>query len=128
MFPNYAVRTVINAYSTSSRRQRVVDSALVAGGMVFFTTYTPNTNSACTAVDAYLYAVDYLCANLAIDPFSIPESATTGLELVDGVKKPSPITKLPGCARLCRSRNAQSSDSRFFRKIHFRANKRRPHP
>ncbi|MCK8602482.1 pilus assembly protein [Desulfoferrobacter suflitae] len=51
--------------------ERVVDSALAAGGMVFFTTFIPNTNSVCTAGgSAYLYAVNYKCLNLTVDPFS----------------------------------------------------------
>jgi hypothetical protein len=51
--------------------ERVVDSALVAGEMVFFTTFIPNTNTACTAGgSAYLYALDYLCQSLPLDPFS----------------------------------------------------------
>lgn len=50
--------------------ERVVDSALVASEMVFFTTFVPEMNSSCSAGGtAYLYAVDYLCRQLAKDPF-----------------------------------------------------------
>ena len=58
--------------------ERVVDSALVASEMVFFTTFIPDMSSACTAGgNAYLYAVDYLCRNLPMDPFGLGEGATS---------------------------------------------------
>lgn len=51
--------------------ERVVDSALVASEMVFFTTFIPDMNTSCSAGgNAYLYAVDYLCRNMSLDPFA----------------------------------------------------------
>ncbi len=51
--------------------ERVVDSALVASAMVFFTTFIPDMNTSCSAGgNAYIYAVDYLCRNLSMDPFA----------------------------------------------------------
>ncbi len=49
--------------------ERVVDSALVAGGVVFFTTFVPKDDPCAAGGDAYLYAVDYLCRPMTLDPF-----------------------------------------------------------
>lgn len=49
--------------------ERVVDSALVAGGIVFFTTFVPKDDPCAAGGDAYLYAVDYLCRPMTLDPF-----------------------------------------------------------
>jgi len=63
--------------------ERVVDSALVASEMVFFTTFVPDISAACSAGgNAYLYAVDYLCRNLSMDPFS--DSGLSSSWLGDG--------------------------------------------
>lgn len=63
--------------------ERVVDSALVASEMVFFTTFIPDMDTSCSAGgDAYLYAVDYLCRNLSMDPFA--ESGLSSSWLGDG--------------------------------------------
>ncbi len=49
--------------------ERVLDSALVAGGVVFFTTFVPKDDVCLSGGDAYLYAVDYLCRKMPWDPF-----------------------------------------------------------
>lgn len=49
--------------------ERVVDSALVAGGVVFFTTFVPKDDPCAAGGDAYLYAVDYMCRPMPFDPF-----------------------------------------------------------
>ncbi|ROR01935.1 pilus assembly protein [Desulfosoma caldarium] len=50
--------------------ERVVDSALVAGGVVFFTTFVPKDDPCAAGGDAYLYAVDYMCRPMNFDPFA----------------------------------------------------------
>lgn len=50
--------------------ERVVDSALIAGGVVFFTSFVPKDDPCAAGGDAYLYAVDYQCGALSTDPFS----------------------------------------------------------
>lgn len=50
--------------------ERVVDSALVAGGVVLFTTYMPKNDLCSAGGDAYLYALDYQCGTLKRNPFS----------------------------------------------------------
>lgn len=49
--------------------ERVVDSALIAGGVVFFTTFVPKEDPCAAGGDAYLYAVDYMCRSMPFDPF-----------------------------------------------------------
>lgn len=49
--------------------ERVVDSALVAGGVVFFTTFVPKDDPCAAGGDAYLYALDYMCRPMLFDPF-----------------------------------------------------------
>ncbi len=49
--------------------ERVIDQALVAGGLVFVTTFVPNDDPCAAGGDAYLYALDYLCGKLSKDPF-----------------------------------------------------------
>ncbi|MGQ9795427.1 pilus assembly protein [Desulfosoma sp.] len=49
--------------------ERVVDSALVAGGVVFFTTFVPKHDPCAAGGDAYLYAVDYMCRPMPFNPF-----------------------------------------------------------
>lgn|GEM_PF-1760573 len=49
--------------------ERVVDSALVAGGIVFFTSFVPKDDPCAAGGDAYLYALDYLCRPLTTNPF-----------------------------------------------------------
>ncbi len=49
--------------------ERVVDSALIAGGVVFFTTFVPKEDPCAAGGDAYLYAVDYMCRPMSFDPF-----------------------------------------------------------
>lgn len=50
--------------------ERVVDSALVAGGLVFFTSFVPETDACESGGKAFLYVVDYLCRDLSTqNPF-----------------------------------------------------------
>ncbi|MEJ5347418.1 MAG: PilC/PilY family type IV pilus protein [Desulfosoma sp.] len=49
--------------------ERVVDSALIAGGVVFFTSFVPKEDPCAAGGDAYLYAVDYMCRPMNFDPF-----------------------------------------------------------
>jgi type IV pilus assembly protein PilY1 len=48
--------------------ERVIDSALVAGGYVFFTTFVPKTDVCSAGGDAYLYVLDYMCKPLKSVP------------------------------------------------------------
>jgi len=49
--------------------ERVVDSALVAGGLVFVTTFIPNDDPCVSGGgDSYLYVFDYMCRPLSYDP------------------------------------------------------------
>ena len=45
--------------------ERVTDSALVAGGYVFFTTFVPDTERCSSSGNSSLYVVDYMCRKLA---------------------------------------------------------------
>jgi type IV pilus assembly protein PilY1 len=56
-------------YDLLSPGERVVDSALVAGGTVFFTTFVPKNDPCSAGGDAFLYAVDYLCGVPKRDTF-----------------------------------------------------------
>jgi type IV pilus assembly protein PilY1 len=42
----------------------VVDEALVAGGLVFFTTFVPTDNICGVGGDAFLYVLDHMCGEL----------------------------------------------------------------
>lgn len=67
--------------------ERVVDSALVAGGVVFFTTFVPKDDPCAAGGDAYLYAVDYMCRPMTFDPFEksgFTKVAKNPKELQDG--------------------------------------------
>lgn len=57
-------------YSLNANGERVVDSALVAGGLVFFTTFVPNPDICTAGGYAYLYVMDYLCRDLATNPLA----------------------------------------------------------
>ncbi|HBD07101.1 MAG TPA: hypothetical protein DCZ69_02475, partial [Syntrophobacteraceae bacterium] len=48
--------------------ERVIDSALVAGGYVFFTTFVPKSDYCSSGGDAYLYVLDYMCRPLTTNP------------------------------------------------------------
>lgn len=48
--------------------ERVLDSALVAGGLVFFTTYVPFDDPCSNAGMSYIYVLDYLCRPLQENP------------------------------------------------------------
>ena len=47
-----------------NNKERVIDSALVAGGYVFFTTFVPNDDICSAGGQGYLYALDYKCGAL----------------------------------------------------------------
>jgi type IV pilus assembly protein PilY1 len=57
-------------YDLLSTGERVIDSALVAGGLVFFTTFIPKTDPCAVGGSAYLYIFNYQCGALSIDPFA----------------------------------------------------------
>ncbi|NTV41980.1 MAG: hypothetical protein HGA63_01650, partial [Syntrophobacteraceae bacterium] len=48
--------------------ERVIDSALVAGGYVFFTTFVPSTDPCVPGGKANLYVLDYMCQPLTDIP------------------------------------------------------------
>ena len=48
--------------------ERITSQALVAGGLVFFTTFKPNTSVCGGGGDGYLYVVDYMCRRLSKNP------------------------------------------------------------
>lgn len=50
--------------------ERVINDALVAGDIVFFTTFVPSSDPCEAGGESYFYAVDYLCRGLAVDVFS----------------------------------------------------------
>ncbi|MBP8646089.1 MAG: hypothetical protein KBH99_08220, partial [Syntrophobacteraceae bacterium] len=56
-------------YGLNFQGERVVDSALVAGGLVFFTTFVPKSEPCSAGGDSYFYVLDYQCGSLAINPF-----------------------------------------------------------
>ncbi|RLB12320.1 MAG: hypothetical protein DRG39_02200 [Deltaproteobacteria bacterium] len=49
--------------------ERVIDSALVAGGLVFVTTYVPSDDPCAAGGVGYLYVFDYMCRQLTENPF-----------------------------------------------------------
>ncbi|MHC1744486.1 MAG: pilus assembly protein [Syntrophobacteraceae bacterium] len=53
-------------YDLTHPGERVVDSALVAGGLVFFTTFVPTTDPCASGGYSYLYVLDYMCG--IVDP------------------------------------------------------------
>lgn len=63
--------------------ERVVDSALVASGIVFFTTFVPKDDPCAAGGDAYLYALDYLCRPLTVDPFGSSGFAKANKQVKD---------------------------------------------
>jgi type IV pilus assembly protein PilY1 len=48
--------------------ERITTQALVAGGLVFFTTFKPNTEVCGGGGTGYLYVVDYMCRELQKNP------------------------------------------------------------
>ncbi|NLI82195.1 MAG: hypothetical protein GX443_11015 [Deltaproteobacteria bacterium] len=55
-------------YDFETPGERVIDSALVAGGYVFFTTFVPSTDPCVPSGTAYLYVLDYMCRPLSHVP------------------------------------------------------------
>jgi len=51
-------------YDFTTDGERVVDSALVAGGLVFVTTFIPNDDPYSSGGTSYLYVFDYMCRPL----------------------------------------------------------------
>ena len=49
--------------------ERIFSQALVAGGLVFFTTFQPNTEVCGGGGNGYLYVVDFMCRKLSKNPF-----------------------------------------------------------
>ncbi len=56
-------------YDFTHPGERVVDSALVAGGMVTFTTFVPTSDPCASGGYAYIYILDYMCGPMTTDPF-----------------------------------------------------------
>jgi type IV pilus assembly protein PilY1 len=48
----------------TQNKERVIDSALVAGGYVFFTTFVPSDDVCSSGGNGYLYVLDYKCGAL----------------------------------------------------------------
>lgn len=69
--------------------ERMTDSALVAGGYVFFTTFVPSTDRCTAGGQGYLYVLDYMC-NYLSDPYVIGNS-TAGI-----VQQLNKMTNLTG--------------------------------
>lgn len=55
-------------YDFERPAERMLDSALVAGGYVFFTTFIPNEDSCSAGGTAYLYVLDYMCRPIKSSP------------------------------------------------------------
>lgn len=53
-----------------SAGERMLDSALVAAGYVFFTTFIPNEDSCSAGGTAYLYVLDYMCSAIETNPIT----------------------------------------------------------
>ena len=67
----------------ATESERVVDSALVAGGLVFFTTFVPNVQVCNSGGNGFLYVLDYMCRPMdpqvlqeLIDSTGFDEAAT----------------------------------------------------
>ncbi len=69
-------------YDLTRDGERVTDSALVAGELVFFTTFVPNPESCQAGGDGYIYAMDYRCRPLSNNPFE--NTSLTYEEIVTG--------------------------------------------
>ena len=93
-------------YNLHAAGERIIDSVLVAGGLVFFTTFVPNSEPCAAGGNAYLYVVDYLCRELTMDPLAAStfskqaafdfQSLQTGqyAQLQDGTKTVGYIAKI----------------------------------
>ncbi len=57
-------------YNLKAEGERIIDSVLVAGGLVFFTTFVPNSEPCAAGGNAYLYVVDYQCRELSMNPLA----------------------------------------------------------
>ena len=60
-------------YDLTKDGERVTDSALVAGELVFFPTFVPQSDPCKSLGDSYLYVLDYLCRPLSSNPFENTE-------------------------------------------------------
>jgi len=50
--------------------EKIINQPLIAGGLVFFTTFKPQSEVCSGGGVGYIYAVDYMCRPLTYDPFS----------------------------------------------------------
>ncbi len=48
--------------------ERIVSKPLIAGGMVFFTTFVPDTDPCSAGGEGYLYILDYMCRQFNANP------------------------------------------------------------
>ncbi len=55
-------------YDFEQPGERVIDSALVAGELVFVTTFVPSDDPCSGGGDGYLYVFDYMCRQLTTNP------------------------------------------------------------
>jgi len=112
-------------YSLNFQGERVVDSALVAGGLVFFTTFVPKSEPCSAGGDSYFYVLDYQCRDLTINPFgqsnfilrsSVQNVTSTGdyAAITEGTKTVGYMAKLgPGMpSRPCWIPRGNMSSSR----------------
>jgi type IV pilus assembly protein PilY1 len=64
--------------------EKVLGKPLVAGGLVFFTTYVPQASTCGAGGNSYLYVVDYMCRPLQSNPLRDAGLATTIYYSSDG--------------------------------------------
>ena len=57
--------------------EKVLGKPLVAGGLVFFTTYVPQASTCGAGGEGYVYVVDYMCRPLSRNPFADAGLAAT---------------------------------------------------
>lgn len=64
-------------YDLETPGEKVLGQPLVAGELVFFTTYVPQSSTCGTGGVGYVYVVDYMCRELHYNPFADSGLTTT---------------------------------------------------
>lgn len=83
-------------YDFTKEGERVIDSALVAGGLVFVTTFVPSEDPCQAGGEGYLYAFDYNCNFLEDNPFKRSGLKSEAIEKTDNKAKAYRVQLGPG--------------------------------
>jgi type IV pilus assembly protein PilY1 len=74
-------------FDLNTNGERITDSALVAGSLVFFITFVPNDDPCVAGGDAYLYVLDYMCRPLDINPLEYSGLDITPITVGSGAEE-----------------------------------------